>query len=93
MTPTIEINVMIETKVRFGFKYRSARKKLNGSFKVARSVAANPVQFNRGVGPKNRGLKLQSEEAVMVGDPWTACVTAREMKRGNQNEKKQKPEC
>jgi hypothetical protein len=26
---------MIETKVRFGLRYRSARKKLNGSFKVA----------------------------------------------------------
>jgi transcription initiation factor TFIID subunit TAF12 len=34
MTPTIEMSVMIETKVRFGFRYRSARKKLNGSFKV-----------------------------------------------------------
>ena len=27
-----EINVMIERNVRFGFKYRSARKRLKGSF-------------------------------------------------------------
>src|SRR4029453_18988699 len=32
ITPTIEISVMIERNVRFGFKYRSARKRLNGSF-------------------------------------------------------------
>src|SRR3979409_2018775 len=68
ITPTIEISVMIETKVRFGFRYRSARKKLNGSFKVGRSVAANPTQFNRGVGLKNRSLKLGPEHAVMVAD-------------------------
>ena len=40
MTPTIEINVMMETKVRFGLRYRSARKKLNGSFKVAEASSA-----------------------------------------------------
>src|SRR4051812_23451629 len=34
ITPTIEIKVMIETKVRFGLRYRRARKKLNGSFKA-----------------------------------------------------------
>jgi hypothetical protein len=34
MTPTIEMSVMMETNVRFGLRYRSARKKLNGSFKV-----------------------------------------------------------
>ncbi len=28
----IEINVMIDRNVRFGFKYRNARKRLNGSF-------------------------------------------------------------
>jgi len=67
MTPTIEMRVMIETKVRFGFRYRSAKKKLNGSFKVGRSVAANPTQFNRGVGLKNPGLQLHSENAVMFG--------------------------
>jgi len=27
-----EINVMIERNVRFGFRYRSARKRLKGSF-------------------------------------------------------------
>jgi len=27
-----EINVMIDRNVRFGFKYRSARNRLNGSF-------------------------------------------------------------
>src|SRR5262249_14556285 len=35
ITPMIEISVMIEIKVRFGLRYRSARKKLNGSFKAA----------------------------------------------------------
>src|SRR5437773_3160224 len=35
ITPSTEINVMIERKVRFGFKYRSARKTLKGSFKSA----------------------------------------------------------
>ena len=40
ITPTIEISVMMETKVRFGFRYRSARKKLNGSFKVAEASSA-----------------------------------------------------
>src|ERR1700720_731437 len=35
ITPSTEIKVMIERKVRFGFKYRSARKKLNGSFNSA----------------------------------------------------------
>jgi hypothetical protein len=58
---------MIETKVRFGFRYRSARKKLNGSFKVGRSVAANAVQFNRGVSRKNRGLPVPPEQAVIAG--------------------------
>src|SRR5947207_13795654 len=62
MTPTIEIKVMIETKVRFGFRYGSGRKKLNGSFKVRRSVAANPRQFNRGAGLKTVGFKLQAEQ-------------------------------
>ncbi len=33
ITPITEINVMIDRNVRFGFKYRSARKRLNGSFK------------------------------------------------------------
>ena len=32
ITPMTEINVMIERNVRFGFKYRSARKRLKGSF-------------------------------------------------------------
>ena len=32
MTLTIEMRVMIETKVRFGWRERSARKRLNGSF-------------------------------------------------------------
>src|SRR5262245_935852 len=32
MTPMTEINVMIERNVRFGFKYRRARKRLKGSF-------------------------------------------------------------
>jgi hypothetical protein len=32
ITPMMEINVMIDRNVRFGFKYRSARKRLNGSF-------------------------------------------------------------
>src|SRR6266853_6847476 len=32
ITPRTEINVMIERNVRFGFRYRSARKRLNGSF-------------------------------------------------------------
>src|SRR6267378_181837 len=32
ITPSTEISVMIERNVRFGFKYRSARKRLNGRF-------------------------------------------------------------
>src|SRR5438552_18227196 len=32
ITPRIEISVMIERNVRFGFKYRNARNRLNGSF-------------------------------------------------------------
>src|SRR6266404_1642915 len=32
ITPRMEISVMIERNVRFGFRYRSARKRLNGSF-------------------------------------------------------------
>src|SRR6266480_3584973 len=35
ITPRTEINVMIERNVRFGFKYRSARKRLNGRFNSA----------------------------------------------------------
>ncbi len=34
VTPSTEIKVMMERKVRFGFKYRSARKKLKGSFNL-----------------------------------------------------------
>src|SRR5262249_9867641 len=34
ITPMTEINVMIERNVRFGFKYRSARKRLKGSFNL-----------------------------------------------------------
>jgi hypothetical protein len=33
ITPTMEISVMMERKVRLGFRYRSARKRLKGSFK------------------------------------------------------------
>jgi hypothetical protein len=44
-----EINVMIERNVRFGFKYRSARKRLKGSFNFVFSVAANSMGFNRGL--------------------------------------------
>jgi len=33
--------VMMERNVRFGFKYRSARNTLNGSFNLASSVEAN----------------------------------------------------
>ena len=32
ITPSTEISVMIERNVRFGFKYRSARKRLKGRF-------------------------------------------------------------
>src|SRR5437016_4098035 len=32
ITPRIEISVMIERNVRFGFRYRNARNRLNGSF-------------------------------------------------------------
>src|SRR5437773_133189 len=35
ITPNTEISVMMERNVRFGFKYRSARKTLKGSFKSA----------------------------------------------------------
>ena len=34
ITPMTEINVMIDRNVRFGFKYRSARNRLNGSFNL-----------------------------------------------------------
>src|SRR6202035_1771493 len=34
ITPRTEISVIIDRKVRFGFKYRSARKRLNGSFNL-----------------------------------------------------------
>jgi hypothetical protein len=43
ITPRTEINVMMERNVRFGFKYRSARKTLNGSFNLASSVEANSL--------------------------------------------------
>ena len=33
VTPSTEIRVMIDTKVRFGFRYRSARNRLNLGFK------------------------------------------------------------
>ncbi len=45
ITPRTEINVMIDRNVRFGFKYRSARKTLNGRFNSV-SVAANSLRFN-----------------------------------------------
>src|SRR5215208_7507095 len=32
ITPMTEINVIMERNVRFGFKYRSARNRLKGSF-------------------------------------------------------------
>src|SRR4030095_6117009 len=32
ITPMTEINVMMERNVRFGFRYRSARNRLKGSF-------------------------------------------------------------
>src|SRR2546427_3099315 len=34
ITPRTEINVMIDRNVRFGFKYRKARKRLNGRFNL-----------------------------------------------------------
>ena len=55
ITPTTEINVMIERNVRFGFKYRSAKKRLKGSFNSSLawrqtqpdSNAASPHSFVR----------------------------------------------
>src|SRR5205814_191531 len=44
ITPMTEINVMIERNVRFGFKYLSARKRLNGSFNS--SLAWRQTQWN-----------------------------------------------
>src|SRR5207237_9847862 len=44
-TPRTEISVMMERKVRFGFRYRSARKKLNGRLKArngCRKVGRSP---------------------------------------------------
>jgi len=44
----MEMSVMIETKVRFGFRYRRARKKLKGSFKIVDTVAGNAPEFQNG---------------------------------------------
>jgi hypothetical protein len=44
VTPRIEINVMIDRNVRFGFKYRNARKRLNGRFNSA--LAWRQIHFN-----------------------------------------------
>ena len=48
VTPRIEINVMIDRNVRFGFKYRSARKRLNGRFNSA--LAWRQIHFNSTMG-------------------------------------------
>jgi hypothetical protein len=45
---------MTERKVRFGFRYRSARKKLNGNFKSSDIVDANEATFQNGNSPQTR---------------------------------------
>ena len=55
----MEISVMMERKVRFGFRYRSARKKLNGRLKACngcRKVGRSPnvKKVTRDVSPRLR---------------------------------------
>jgi hypothetical protein len=48
-----EINVMIERNVRFGFKYRSARKRLKGSFNSSLAWRQTQRDSNATVSPGN----------------------------------------
>ncbi len=70
ITPRTEINVMMDRKVRFGFKYRSARKRLNGSFNFV-SLAANSLQFNRACKRKFAGSARGSHAGFAVAPKRT----------------------
>src|SRR5207247_9912217 len=64
ITPNTEINVMMERNVRFGFKYRSARKTLKGSVKSAVPRLRTQNYANDENVPGSRDARLTTNEPM-----------------------------
>jgi hypothetical protein len=72
----MEINVMTEIDVRFGFKYRSARKRLNGSFNLA--IAWRQTHSNSTMGEYATYFSAQAfSSSSVMNSSAEACVASR----------------
>ena len=78
ITPNTEINVMMERNVRFGFKYRSARKTLKGSFKsaVPRLRTQDFANDENITGSRQAQMGTNETQMGSGGEPESTCVTS-----------------